>query len=138
MPSIYKSGVVAYSFNPESKDVVDVVVGRRNKRNLNFIISTLIHSKAKKITTDKLDIYKSIIPKEVHSTKYRGINRIERNNLNLRTHLKRLNRRSLCFSKSLAVLNSAQNGLIFVLLLIELQEILNFSVFLKRMLKLNV
>uniref|UniRef100_UPI0038B39A68 IS1 family transposase n=1 Tax=Flavobacterium soli TaxID=344881 RepID=UPI0038B39A68 len=33
-----------------------------------------------------------------------GTNHIERNNLTLRTHLKRLNRRAICFSKSLIVL----------------------------------
>lgn len=82
------------------------MVGRRNKSNLNKIISTLVLSNAKRITTDKLDIYRSLIPKEIHSTKFRGINRIERNNLNLRTHLKRLNRRSICFSKSLSVLEA--------------------------------
>jgi insertion element IS1 protein InsB len=95
---------IAYSFEPATKEVIDVVVGRRNKGNLNKVISTLILSNAKRITTDKLDIYRSIIPKEIHCTKFRGINRIERNNLSLRTHLKRLNRRSICFSRSLIVL----------------------------------
>lgn len=97
---------IAYSYEPKTKQVLDIVVGRRNKRNLNKVISTLVLSEAKKITTDKLDIYRSIIPKEIHSTKFRGINRIERSNLNLRTHLKRLNRRSICYSKSLVVLTA--------------------------------
>ncbi|MGV3609453.1 MAG: IS1 family transposase [Fluviicola sp.] len=56
------------------------------------IISTLILSNSKQIVTDKLNIYKDLIPKEIHSTKNRGINHIEHQNLNLRTHLKRLNR----------------------------------------------
>jgi insertion element IS1 protein InsB len=95
---------VAYSFEPKTNEVVDIVVGSRNKTNLRKVINTLILSNAKKITTDKLNIYKEIIPKTIHSTKFRGINGIERMNLNLRTHLKRLNRRSICFSKSLMIL----------------------------------
>jgi insertion element IS1 protein InsB len=84
--------------------VIDIVVGRRNKTNLNKVISTLLLSDAAKITTDKLPIYKELIPAAKHSTKFRGINRIERMNLNLRTHLKRLNRKTICYSKSAAML----------------------------------
>jgi insertion element IS1 protein InsB len=97
---------VAYSFEPNTGKVIDVVVGSRNKTNLRIVIDTLLLSNPKKITTDKLNIYKEIIPKTIHSTKFRGINGIERMNLNLRTHLKRLSRRSICFSKSLMILLS--------------------------------
>ena len=95
---------VAYSLNPQTGEVIDVVVGRRNKSNLMKVITTLLLSNAKEIITDKLNIYKELIPKETHSTKNRGINHIERKNLTLRTHLKRLNRRTSCYSKSLAML----------------------------------
>lgn len=97
---------VAYSYNPKTQQVIDIVVGRRNKTNLNRVTSTLILAKAKTIITDKLAIYKELIPTELHSTKYRGINHIERQNLTLRTHLKRLNRRTICFSKSLLMLEA--------------------------------
>jgi len=95
---------IAYSFNPETHEVSDIVVGKRSKKNLSKVISTLLLSNASKIITDKLGIYRDLIPAELHSTKYRGINHLERQNLNLRTHLKRLNRRTLCYSKSAAVL----------------------------------
>nr|WP_294862262.1 IS1 family transposase [uncultured Fluviicola sp.] len=95
---------IAYSLNPVTGEVIDLVVGKRNKTNLMKVISTLILSHAKQIVTDKLNIYKKLIPKEIHSTKNRGINHIERQNLNLRTHLKRLNRRTICYSKSEAML----------------------------------
>ena len=68
------------------------------------ITSTLLLSGANHIVADKLNIYKELIPKEIHSTKHRGINHIERQNLTLRTHLKRLNRRTICYSKSIAML----------------------------------
>lgn len=97
---------VAYSYNPKTRQVIDIVVGRRNKTNLNKVTSTLILAKAKTIITDKLVIYKELIPSELHSTKHRGINHIERQNLTLRTHLKRLNRRTICFSKSLLMLEA--------------------------------
>lgn len=97
---------IAYSFEVGSGNVIDFVVGRRNKTNLRKVTDTLILSDALKITTDKLNIYKELIPHEMHSTKFKGINRIERNNLNLRTHLKRLNRKTICYSKSLAVLTA--------------------------------
>lgn len=95
---------IVYSINHATKEVIDIAIGKRNKTNLCKVISTLLLSKAKKIVTDKLNLYTALIPHEFHSTKHRGINRIERMNLNLRTHLKRLNRKTICYSKSLVVL----------------------------------
>lgn len=95
---------IAYSLNPRTGEVIDLVIGRRNKTNLGKVISILLLANAKQIITDKLNIYRELIPKEIHSTKNRGINHIERKNLNLRTHLKRLNRRTICYSKSAAML----------------------------------
>ncbi|WP_343748906.1 IS1 family transposase [Fluviicola sp.] len=95
---------IAYSLHPKTGAVIDIVVGRRTKSNLKRIILTLLLSDANQIITDKLNSYKELIPKKMHSTKNRGINHIERQNLNLRTHLKRLNRRTICYSKSAVVL----------------------------------
>jgi len=97
---------IAYALNPETGEVIDLVVGKRNKTNLQKVISTLILADARQIVTDKLNIYKNLIPKELHSTRHRGINHIERQNLTLRTHLKRLGRRTICFSRSIAVLSA--------------------------------
>ncbi len=97
---------IAYSLEKESKNIINFAVGRRNKTNLRKVTETLVLSESSKITTDKLNIYKELIPTAIHSTKFRGINRIERNNLTLRTHLKRLSRRTICYSKSLAVLTA--------------------------------
>jgi len=95
---------IAYSLEVGTGHIVDFVVGRRNKKNLRKVTDTLVLSDALKITTDKLGIYADLIPGKIHSTKFRGINHIERNNLTLRTHLKRLNRKTICYSKSLTVL----------------------------------
>ena len=45
----------------DTKEVINFTVGRRTKRTLNTVIETLFLSKAKRIFTDKLNIYKSLI-----------------------------------------------------------------------------
>lgn len=95
---------IAYSFEPETGFVMDISVGRRNKSNLRKVTDTLLLSDARQICTDNLDIYKTLIPESIHTTKARSTNHIERKHLSLRTHLKRLNRKTLCFSKSVCML----------------------------------
>jgi IS1 family transposase len=63
-------------------------------------------SDAKRIYTDKLRQYKTLIPAAIHRTTNRGTNHIERNNLTIRTHIKRLARRTICFSRKIAMLHS--------------------------------
>lgn len=95
---------IVYALEQETKKVVSFNVGRRTNTTLSKVIKSLECSGAKKIYTDKLKNYKYLIDPKIHSTKNRGINHIERKNLTLRTHLKRLNRRTICFSRSMAVL----------------------------------
>jgi len=97
---------ITYAIDRKTKDVVSFSVGRRNKRTLGMVVNTLLLSGAKEIRTDKCPIYLTLIPSELHSVKRRGINRIERMNLTLRTHLKRLNRRTIAYSKSMLVLSA--------------------------------
>lgn len=95
---------VIYAINTQTKIPTSLKIGRRNKKNLKIVTDSLLLSNAKKIYTDKLPMYKTLIDTKIHSTKHRATNHIERYNLTLRTHLKRLNRKTLCFSKSLLVL----------------------------------
>jgi insertion element IS1 protein InsB len=95
---------IAYALCHETKQVVDFIVGKRNKRTLRSIVNTLLLSGVKTIKTDKLNIYQSLIPPDMHISAAYNINHIERNNLNLRTHLKRLSRRTICFSKNIFML----------------------------------
>ena len=97
---------VAYALCSETKKVIDFTVGKRNKRTLKAVVNTLLLSGVKTIKTDKLNIYQSLIPESRHISAAYNINYIERNNLNLRTHLKRLSRRTICFSKSPAMLEA--------------------------------
>jgi insertion element IS1 protein InsB len=95
---------IAYAIRRDTKEVVDFNIGYRTNEMLKKVIHTLLNSDAKKIYTDRLVNYKYLLPQELHSTKLYGINHIERNNLNLRTHLKRLGRKTICYSKSLLIL----------------------------------
>ena len=97
---------IAYSYEPKTGQVLDISVGRRTKTNLRKVTDTLVLSDAKTIYTDGLDIYQKLIPESIHKIHRRCTNHIERQNLTLRTHLKRLNRRTICYSKSITMLSA--------------------------------
>jgi len=97
---------IVYALDRINKNVISFAVGSRTKKTLNQVIQTTLLSNPKRIYTDGLNLYKFLIHKTFHKVTSFGTNRIERKNLSLRTHLKRLNRRSICFSKSLLVLNA--------------------------------
>ncbi|MCB9163933.1 MAG: IS1 family transposase [Flavobacteriales bacterium] len=97
---------LAYALDRKNRQVVAMVVGRRTKRMLGRIVSTLLLAKAERITTDGLAIYQLLITEDVHRVKGFGINRIERHNLTLRTRLRRLGRRTICYSKQAAMLQA--------------------------------
>jgi insertion element IS1 protein InsB len=97
---------IVYALEKKSKEVVCFNIGKRTNKTLNYVLESLKLSKAKKIFTDKLSNYKYLIAKKVHSTRLFGTNHIERKNLSIRTHLKRLNRRTICYSKCLVVLSA--------------------------------
>ena len=95
-----------YALDKQSGQVVDLKVGTRNKANLKLVTDTLLLAKCKKIYTDGLNIYRHLIPPAIQRIRRYGINKIERKNLSLRTHLKRLNRKTICYSKSLLMLEA--------------------------------
>jgi len=97
---------VIYALDRQSKQVVDIKVGGRTKKNLKRVTDTLLLADCKRIDTEGLDIYTQIITAALHKVTRYGTNRIERKNLSLRTHLKRLNRKTICFSKSLLMLEA--------------------------------
>ncbi|HSC39212.1 MAG TPA: IS1 family transposase, partial [Chitinophagaceae bacterium] len=97
---------VAYALNPATGKVVDFVIGKRTKRTLRMLINTLLLSGVRKICTDRLNIYQSLIPKGIHYSRAYCTNHIERKNLSIRTHIKRLSRRTICFSRSYSLLES--------------------------------
>lgn len=95
---------ITYAISRDTKEVIDFSVGNRSNATLKKVTDVLLLSGARKIYTDKLKQYTTLIPKSLHGTTLYGTNHIERMNLTLRTHLKRLNRRTICFSKSITML----------------------------------
>lgn len=89
-----------------TKQIVSFNIGRRTNQTLKSVIDALHLSKSKKIFTDKLQSYKSLIQKKIHRINRFGTNSIERKFLTFRTHLKRLNRKTICFSRNIIMLNA--------------------------------
>ena len=79
---------LAHVFGPRNAPTLQRLLALLNRFNIAFYI------------TDALPVYKVLLSatSRVASRKY--TQRIERHNLNLRTHIKRLTRRTICFSKS--------------------------------------
>lgn len=97
---------LVYALEKESKTVVSFNVGKRTNKTLSRVLDTLKLSEARKIFTDRLKNYWYLIDEKLHSVKRFSTNHIERKNLTIRTHIKRLNRRTICFTKSLIILVS--------------------------------
>ena len=95
---------IVYALDRISKDIVSFSVGSRTKRTLSYVTNTVVLSNPTKVYTDKLIHYKSLLKEITHKVNRFGTNRIERKNLTLRTHLKRLNRKTICFSRSFVIL----------------------------------
>src|SRR5260221_3219641 len=97
---------VVYALRRDTKEIIDFKVGKRNLKTLSRVIETTLLSEAKKVYPDGYKLYESLIPREMHrQTKY-NINHIERKNLSIRTHLKRLSRKTICFSTSREMLEA--------------------------------
>lgn len=91
---------LTYAIERETKHVVDFFVGRKTKETIKPLINKVLLLKPNRIYTDRLNIYPSLIPKEIHKRFQYCTNKIERMNLTLRTHIKRLSRKTICFSKN--------------------------------------
>jgi len=97
---------ITYAINQRTRSVIDIAFGSRSKNNLKKVIDSVKMQDPKRIVTDKLIAYPNLIKPHVHDTRRYANNRIERCNLTLRTHLKRLARKTLCFSKSQKMLEA--------------------------------
>jgi len=97
---------IVYALERGSRKIVSFNVGIRTNKTLKVVLDTLHLSQAQRIYTDGLKNYRFLISKKIHQVVRFGTNSIERMNLNLRIHLKRLNRRTICFSKSSIILSA--------------------------------
>ncbi len=94
-----KRWVVA-AIERNSRIVVSIAVGRRTKNTLRKVTDTVLKLNPYKIYTDGYPVYKSLIPSSIHKVIKHRIQIIERMHLTTRSKLKRLNRKTIAFSKS--------------------------------------
>jgi len=97
---------ITYALERTTKKVVSFFVGSRTCKALSKVVNPIILSEPRNIYTDKLKQHKIIIPEKLHKIKLYATNHIERNNLTIRTHLKRLSRKTICYSKSENILRA--------------------------------
>ena len=98
---------IMYAINRSTGAVAGFVTGKRNKDNIGQLVRQILLLRPHRIYTDGLALYPSLIPPDIHRVAGRCTNAIERYNLTLRTHLRRLNRKTICFSKSGDMLGAA-------------------------------
>lgn len=98
---------IIYAINRFTRNVIDLAVGKRTTANIAKVVNSVLSLNPKRIFTDKLNIYPALIPSKIHKTTDHLINHIERMNLSIRTHLKRLSRKTICYSKSAQMLEDS-------------------------------
>jgi insertion element IS1 protein InsB len=82
------------------KRVTAFVNGRRTGLNCAGLLKKLADSHVRGFHTEKWGSYRELLPEKKHAIGKEGTRNIERHDLNSRTHVKRLQRRTTCFSKS--------------------------------------
>lgn len=88
------------AFDRKRKRVMAYQNGRRTDQNCAALLKKLSASRVNRFHTDKWESYLKLLPQTKHLIGKEGTRNIERHNLNFRTHVKRLQRRTICFSKS--------------------------------------
>jgi len=89
-----------YAFSHARRTPHFLQVGRRTKSNLQQMVNKVLDCSPAQIITDRLPVFKSIVPKDMHRRGKRANQLIERQNLNNRKDIARLARRTMCYSKS--------------------------------------
>ena len=89
-----------YAYNTKTGGVLAYTFGPRTDETCRELLALLTPFNIGMLTTDEWGSYTRALPKEKHLTGKIFAQRIERNNLTLRTRIKRLARKMLCFSRS--------------------------------------
>lgn len=88
-----------YAWEPRLRRIIAHVFGRRSKKTLGKLLGLLSDFNVAFWCTDNFSAYE-VLPDEKHIAGKLYTQRIERENLNLRNRLKRLNRKTQGYSKS--------------------------------------
>ena len=94
------------AYSPKHRQMLAYSLGRRTDESLQKLLGKLSAVQVTRFYTDNWESYQNLIPEVRHWIGKRGTQRIERQNLNFRTHLKRLQRRTICFSKTKEMLDA--------------------------------
>ena len=89
-----------YAWEPRYRRILAHAFGDRSQHTLDILLTLLTPFSVTFFCTDYYPVYKDKIPQEKHIIGKYYTQRIERMNLTLRTRLKRLNRKTIGFSKS--------------------------------------
>ncbi len=92
-----------YLIEKKSRKVLAFTFGRRKDTVYRKLISLLPHHLIDSLHTDDWGAYTRVPFAPIHKIGKKGTQRIERKNLDLRTRVKRLARKTICYSKSQAV-----------------------------------
>lgn len=92
-----------YALDRETGVILAHQNGRRTDEMCEHLIAKLDIFPITAYYTDNWQSYAKYIPEEQHYIGKKDTWKIERTNLNFRTHLKRLHRKTLCFSKNEAM-----------------------------------
>ncbi|WP_210523126.1 MULTISPECIES: IS1 family transposase [Pantoea] len=89
-----------YAYNTKTGGVLAYTFGPRTDETCRELLALLTPFNIGMITSDDWGSYAREVPKDKHLTGKIFTQRTERNNLTLRTRIKRLARRTICFSRS--------------------------------------
>jgi IS1 family transposase len=89
-----------YAHDRIRKRALTHAFGLKNASTLRRLLALLSQFNIAFYMTDAWPVYKVLLSATSHVVSKKYTQRIERHNLNLRTHIKRLTRRTICFSKS--------------------------------------
>ena len=89
-----------YAMDKNSGIILAWVNGKRTNKSFEKLLKLLEDTPIKHYYTDDWGAYSRLLPKSMHTIGKDLTWKIERKNLNFRTHIKRLNRKTICFSKN--------------------------------------
>lgn len=88
-----------YGFDADRNKIIAYELGRRTDESCRRLLKKMEGCQVLRFCTDEWESYEKFIPPTHHRIGKELTQDIERQNLNFRTHLKRLHRETICFSK---------------------------------------
>lgn len=104
---------VITAMNQRTRQVIAYAVGKRTNEMIKPVVDTILSLQPKKIITDGCSNYASLVPKKLHCVCKSFMFRIERFHLTLRTRLRRLERDTICISRSFRLLDASLRTFVF-------------------------